>query len=70
LSFIISIDVEGSRIQKMEIVVGLIGEELEVPIIIGVFLTKDLSKIISPFANIWNVLQNESILDLSLDLEC
>jgi hypothetical protein len=71
LSFIISIDVEGSRIQKLEIGVGLIGEELvKVPIIRGVFPTKYLSKIIFPFASIWNVLQNESILDLSLDLEC
>jgi hypothetical protein len=66
LSFIISIDVEGSRIQKMEIGVGLIGEEL----VRSVFPTKDLNKIIFPFASIWNVLQNESILDLSLDLKC
>ncbi len=70
MSFIISIDVEGSRIQKMEIGVGLIREELvKVPIIRGVFPTKDLSKIIFPFARIWNVLQNESILNLFLDLE-
>jgi hypothetical protein len=69
LSFIISIDVEGSKIQKLEIGVGLIGEEL-VPIIRGVFPTKYLSKIIFRFASIWNVLQNESILDLSLDSEC
>jgi hypothetical protein len=39
LSFIISIDVEGSRIQKLEIGVGLIGEEhVKVPIIRGVSL--------------------------------
>jgi hypothetical protein len=54
LSFIISIDVEGSRIQKMEIGVGLIGEELvKVSIIRGVFPTKDLSKIIFPFASMY-----------------
>jgi hypothetical protein len=55
----------------MEIGAGLIGEELvKVHIIRGVFPTKDLIKIIFPFASIWNVLQNESLLDLSLDLEC
>jgi hypothetical protein len=43
---------------------------VKVLIIRGVFPTKDLNKIISPFVSIWNVLQNESVLDLFLDLEC